>query len=93
MACILDFVHYRLVHEIANEMHFGLRFTMDAVRCLQEACEAYLVGLFEDTNLCMIHAKMYYNNAKGCAVSTLHKGGTSMVKMGNIFCTCFILIS
>ena len=30
---------------------------MDAVRCLQEACEAYLVGLFEDTNLCAIHAK------------------------------------
>nr|XP_045726935.1 histone H4-like [Mirounga angustirostris] len=24
---------------------------------LQEACEAYLVGLFEDTNLCAIHAK------------------------------------
>ena len=25
--------------------------------CLQEASEAYLVGLFEDTNLCAIHAK------------------------------------
>ncbi len=24
---------------------------------LQEASEAYLVGLFEDTNLCAIHAK------------------------------------
>ena len=30
---------------------------MDAVRCLHEACEAYLVSLFEDTNLCAIHAK------------------------------------
>ena len=30
---------------------------MDAVMCLQEACEAYLVALFEDTNLCVIHAK------------------------------------
>ena len=29
---------------------------MDAVTCLQEACEAYLVSLFEDTNLCAIHA-------------------------------------
>ena len=38
-------------------MHFGLHFTMDAVTYLQEACEAYLVSLFEDTNLCAIHAK------------------------------------
>ena len=38
-------------------MNFGIRFTMDAVVCLQEASEAYLVGLFEDTNLCAIHAK------------------------------------
>ena len=28
-----------------------------AVMALQEAAEAYLVGLFEDTNLCAIHAK------------------------------------
>jgi histone H3/H4 len=28
-----------------------------AVLALQEALEAYLVGLFEDTNLCAIHAK------------------------------------
>ena len=38
-------------------MHFGLHFTMDAVRCLQEAAKAYLVTLFEDTNLCAIHTK------------------------------------
>ena len=38
-------------------MHSGLHFTMDAVKCLQEAAEAYLVALFEDTNLCAIHTK------------------------------------
>ncbi|GLD45839.1 histone H3, embryonic-like protein [Lates japonicus] len=27
------------------------------IRKLPSACEAYLVGLFEDTNLCAIHAK------------------------------------
>ena len=32
-------------------------FTFSAVVALQEASEAYLVGLFEDTNLCAIHAK------------------------------------
>ena len=35
----------------------GPRFTADAIMALQEAAEAYLVGLFEDTNLCAIHAK------------------------------------
>ena len=32
-------------------------FQSSAVMALQEASEAYLVGLFEDTNLCAIHAK------------------------------------
>merc|ERR1719464_2481497 len=34
-----------------------LRFQSSAVLALQEASEAYMVGLFEDTNLCAIHAK------------------------------------
>ena len=34
-----------------------VRFQSAAVMALQEAAEAYLVGLFEDTNLCAIHAK------------------------------------
>ena len=33
------------------------RFQSLALLAFQEACEAYLVGLFEDTNLCAIHAK------------------------------------
>uniref|UniRef100_A0A2K5S9F8 H3.4 histone, cluster member n=1 Tax=Cebus imitator TaxID=2715852 RepID=A0A2K5S9F8_CEBIM len=33
------------------------RLTCSAATALQEACKAYLVGLFEDTNLCAIHAK------------------------------------
>ena len=47
----------RLVREIAQEMKGDLRFQSSAVAALQEASEAYLVGLFEDTNLCAIHAK------------------------------------
>ena len=54
----------RLVREIANDrevvpssMIGKIRFQTDAIKALQESSEAYLVGLFEDTNLCAIHAK------------------------------------
>lgn len=47
----------RLVRELAQEFKSDLRFQSTAILALQEASEAYLVGLFEDTNLCAIHAK------------------------------------
>eukprot|EP00747_Dinoflagellata_sp_TGD_P211350 gnl/TRDRNA2_/TRDRNA2_84584_c0_seq2.p2 gnl/TRDRNA2_/TRDRNA2_84584_c0~~gnl/TRDRNA2_/TRDRNA2_84584_c0_seq2.p2 ORF type:complete len:138 (-),score=33.56 gnl/TRDRNA2_/TRDRNA2_84584_c0_seq2:56-469(-) len=47
----------RLIREIAQDFKTDLRFQSQAVLALQEASEAYLVGLFEDTNLCAIHAK------------------------------------
>jgi histone H3 len=46
-----------LVREIAEKMEVPFRFQLTAVLALQEASEAYLIGLFEDTNLCAIHAK------------------------------------
>ena len=54
----------RLVREIASDSEVitsplcgKVRFQSAAIMALQEAAEAYLVGLFEDTNLCAIHAK------------------------------------
>jgi histone H3 len=49
----------RLVREIAADVSKfdDLRFQSTAVLALQEAGEAYLIGLFEDTNLCAFHAK------------------------------------
>merc|ERR1712153_209362 len=47
----------RLFREIASDFKTDLRFQSSAVLALQEAAEAYMVGLFEDTNLCAIHAK------------------------------------
>lgn len=47
----------RIVREIAQDYKSDLRFQGSAILALQEASEAYLVGLFEDTNLCAIHAK------------------------------------
>ena len=46
-----------LVREIAMDIKAGLRFQSAAIMALQESVEAYLVGLFEDSNLCAIHAK------------------------------------
>jgi histone H3 len=47
----------RVVREIAQSIKPDLRFQSTAILALQEAAEAYLTGLFEDTNLCAIHAK------------------------------------
>ena len=47
----------RLVREIAEGLNTGLRFQTSALCALQEAAESFLVGMFEDTNLCTIHAK------------------------------------
>ena len=47
----------RLVREITQEFKTDARFQSAALECMQEAAEAYLVRLFEDSNLCAIHAK------------------------------------
>ena len=47
----------RLVREIAQDFKTDLRFAVQTMAALQEAAEAYLVGLFEDSHLCAIHAK------------------------------------
>ncbi|KAJ5109807.1 hypothetical protein N7532_002452 [Penicillium argentinense] len=52
----------RLVREVALDMlpaetGSQLRWQSHAIQALQEAAEAFLVHLFEDTNLCAIHAK------------------------------------
>ncbi len=52
----------RLVKEIAQGMSArynlnGLRFQSAALNALQEAAEAYITALFEDTVLCCIHAR------------------------------------
>lgn len=50
----------RVVREVAQDFYVGsepLRWQALAVMALQEAAEAFLVHLFEDANLCAIHAK------------------------------------
>ncbi|XP_048013592.1 uncharacterized protein LOC125246659 [Megalobrama amblycephala] len=60
----------RLVREIAQDFKTDLRFQSSAVMALQEASEAYLVGLFEDTNLVVLNVSGRGKGGKG-----LGKGG------------------
>ncbi|KAL0154483.1 hypothetical protein M9458_048746 [Cirrhinus mrigala] len=62
----------RLVREIAQDFKTDLRFQSSAVMALQEASEAYLVGLFEDTNLCAIHAKRVNHHAQRYSAGSPH---------------------
>ena len=64
----------RLVREIAQEFKTDLRFQSTAILALQEASEAYLVGLFEDTNLCAIHAKRVTIMAKDIQLARRIRG-------------------
>ena len=46
----------RMVRAISNDIDPEIRFQSSALTACQEAAEAYLVGVFEDTNLCAVHA-------------------------------------
>ena len=48
--------HTLAVKEVAQEFKTDLRFQSLAIMALQEASEAYLVSLFEDTNTCAMYA-------------------------------------
>ena len=54
-----------------------LRFQSSAVMALQEASEAYLVSLFEDTNLAAIHAKRVTIQPKDLVSLLVLTGSTS----------------
>jgi histone H3 len=47
----------RLVRSICAEFKSEIRWQGSALMALQEAAEAYLIGLFQDTQLCALHAK------------------------------------
>ncbi len=48
----------RLVKEVQSSIStVDYRWQASAILALQEAAESHLVGLFEDANLCTIHAK------------------------------------
>ena len=64
----------RLVREIAGQIKMDVRFQSSAILALQTAAEAYLVGLFDDTNLCAIHAKRVTIQPKDIALARRIRG-------------------
>jgi histone H3 len=64
----------RLVREIMQQLNAELRIQSSALLALQEAAEAYLVSLFEDTNLCAIHAKRVTIMQKDIALARRIRG-------------------
>lgn len=48
---------WSLAFRVCVDFKGDLRFQSTAILALQEASEAYLISLFEDTNLCAIHAR------------------------------------
>jgi len=69
----------RLVREICQKVAAGvgeLRFQSAAIKALQEASEAFLVGLFEDVCLCAIHAKRVTIMPKDMSLARRIRGGS-----------------
>jgi histone H3 len=48
---------WRLVREVLHNISPDLRVSVEGANALQKAAEAYLVGIFEDSQSCAIHAK------------------------------------
>lgn len=64
----------RLIRGIASAFKADLRFQSTAIMALQEAAEAYLIGLFEDTNMCAVHAGRVTIMAKDMQLARRIKG-------------------
>ncbi|KAA1468529.1 histone-fold-containing protein [Dentipellis sp. KUC8613] len=64
----------RLVREIAQDFRGDVRFQSSALLALQEASEAFLVTLFEDTNLAALHAGRVTIQAKDMLLARRLRG-------------------
>jgi len=66
----------RLVREISNMMTaIPFRWTGEALLALQESMEDFIVHLFEDCNLCAIHAKRVTIMPKDMQLARRIRGG------------------
>ena len=73
----------RLVREITQDFKTEIRYTASAVLALQEASESYLVGMFEDANLCAIHAKRVTVMPKDIQLARIIRRDAERIPYGN----------
>lgn len=64
----------RIVRQIALDVKPDVKFQSSALMALQESAEAYLVNLFEDTNLCAVHANRVTIMEKDIALARRIRG-------------------
>ena len=71
----------RVVRQIAQKYKKDVRFQGTAVLALQEASEAYMVGMFEDTNLAALHAKCVTILPRDLALARRLRGDRNLDEM------------
>lgn len=64
----------RLVKDIAQEYNPRIRFQVAAITALQEAAEAYIVGMMEDGVLCTVHANRVTTMKKDICLAARIRG-------------------
>ena len=73
----------RLIREIAQKYKADLRFQKNAVLALQEATEAYMAGLYEDSNLYTIHAKRVTIKPQDIQIARIIRGEIDTTEQTN----------
>ena len=68
----------RVVRQIALKIKKDVRFQSTAILALQEASEAYMVGMFEDTNLAALHAKRVTIQPRDMALARRLRGDPAL---------------
>ena len=69
-----------------QDIKTDLQLQAQAIGALQEAAEAYLVGLLEDTNLCAIHARRVTIMPKDVQLAWPHKGRVGVKRTTSMVC-------
>ena len=67
----------RVVHEIIQKEYMWYRIQVGATLALYEAAESYIIHIFEDTNLCVIHARHIMIMPKDMKLARKIRGETS----------------